>query len=48
VDEQTSLRTMAGQSRKKQGERGELALEKGNPGVYNHPSPKQVVRLEGL
>jgi hypothetical protein len=39
---------MAGQTRKKQGERGELGLEKGKLGVYNHPSPKQVVRLEGL
>jgi len=39
---------MAGLGRKMQGERGELALEKGYPGVYNHPSPKQVVRLEEL
>jgi hypothetical protein len=39
---------MTVQSRKKQGERAELALEKGKAGVYNHPSPKQVVRLEGL
>jgi len=42
------LRTMAAQCPKKQGERAELALEKGKVGVYNHPSPKQVVRLEGL